>query len=107
MLEPILHVDRPDGGVGRAVGRAVLHANAAPRAIFDVDLQREARLGIAARVDRRGLEGWRRTGEPALVVVLGANDAVRADDRALTALDAEIGFPDRYLVGNIAFLVPG
>ena len=107
MLEPVLHVDRLDGEVGRAVRRAVLHADAAPRAVLDVDLQREARVGIAARVDRRGLEGRRRAGEPALVVVLGPNHAVRADDGALAALDAEVGFPDRHFVGDVPLLVPG
>jgi hypothetical protein len=107
MREPVLHVDRLDGEVGRAVRRTVLHADAAPRAVLDVDLQREARLWIAARVDGRGLEGRRRVREPALIVVLGSNHAVRADDRALAALDAEVGVPDRYLVGDIPFLEPG
>ncbi len=107
MLEPILHVDRFDGGVGRAVRRTVLHADTAPGAVFDVDLQREARVGIAAGVDGRSLEDLRRAVEPALVVVLGPDHAVRADDRALAALDAEVGLPDRDLVGDIPLLVSG
>ena len=105
VLEAILHVDRLDGGVVRAVRGTVLHAHAAAGAVFEVDLQREARFGIAARVDRRGLEGLRRAGQPALVVVLGANHAVWTDDRALAALDAEVGFPDRHVVGDVPLLV--
>src|SRR5262245_18910291 len=101
MLEPVLHVDRPDGEVRRAVCGAVLDADAAPRAVLDVDLQCETRIGVAARVDGRGLEGGRRASEPALVVVLGPNHAVWTDDGALAALDAEVGVPHRYLVGDI------
>src|SRR5262245_31568918 len=107
MLEPVLHVDGLDGNVGWAVCGAVLDADPAPRALLDVDLQREARLGITAGVDGRGFEGRRRASEPALIVVLGPNDTVRTDDGALAALDAEVGFPDRYFVRDISLLVPG
>src|SRR5207342_1417567 len=49
VLEAVLHVDRFDRKVGRAVRVAVLDADAAPRTVFDIDLQRETRVGIAAR----------------------------------------------------------
>ena len=39
------------------------------------------------------------------MIVAGANDAVRADEAALPALDAEILFPDRHDFGDVALLV--
>src|SRR5688500_20296369 len=101
MLEPVLHVDRLHGRIVRAMRRAVLHADAAPGAVFDVNLQREARVGIAARVDRRSFEDRRRAGQPALIAVLRPNHAASADDGALAALDADIAFPDRDLAGAV------
>ena len=56
MLEPVFHVDRLDCEVGRTVRRTVFHADATAGAVFDVDLQRETRIWVAARVDRHRLE---------------------------------------------------
>ena len=82
-------------GLRRAVDRAVLHAQRAPGAVLHVELQGEAAAGEAAGVHRG------RWGTPpahprqgvGLGIVLGADHAVRTDDRALAALDAEIRDP--------------
>ena len=106
MLQTRTHVDRLDTAAScGAVRRTVLDAHAAAGAVLDIDLERVARLGIAARVDRHGLESRRRVFEPRAVVVLRADDAVRADDGALAALDAEIGLPDGHFLGDVALLV--
>ena len=99
-------VDRLDAGIDRAVRRAAFHAQAAARAILDIELQGEADVGIAAGVDRRRFEGFRRAVEARLVVIFGADDAVRADEAALAALNAEIGPPDGHFIGDVA-LFPG
>src|SRR5271157_5008879 len=105
MLQTGLHVDRPNIQIPGAVGRAVLDAYAATGTVLDIDLQRIAGFRIAARIDGGGFEFRRRAGETILVVILGADDAVRADDRALPALDAEVRIPDRHLLGNVALFV--
>ncbi len=53
---------------------------------------------------RRRLEGRRRAGERSLVVDLGADRGVRADERALVALDADLRVPHRNLESEVALL---
>ena len=67
--------------------------------------KREAPVGVAARVDRRRSESLRRAFEQRGIIGLGPDHAVRADDAALAALDAEIRFPDRHGERHIALLV--
>ena len=50
------HVDGLDARLARADRRAGLDAEAAAGAVLDIELQREAGVRIAARVDRRRLE---------------------------------------------------
>ena len=99
------HVDRLDARLARARDRAGLDAEAAAGAVLHVELQREARFRVAARIDRRRLERGGRGGEQILVVVARTDDAVRTNEAALSALDAEILLPDRDLVGDVALLV--
>jgi hypothetical protein len=51
------------------------------------------------------MKGGGRGAEETLVVVARADDAVRTDEAALPALDAEILFPDWHFVGNVALLI--
>ena len=97
-------VDCLDAGIARAVRRADLDADAAARAILKIELQREAHVGVAARINRGRFEADRSAVELVLVVVFGADDAVRAGEAALTALDAEIWLPHGYTIGDIALL---
>jgi hypothetical protein len=105
VLQSGLHVDRPNTEILGAVGGAILDAYAATGAVLDIDLQRVARVGIAARIDRGGFEICRCVGQTVLVIILGADDAVWADDCALPALDAEVRVPDRHLLGDVALFV--
>ena len=57
------HVDRLDARLARADRRAGFDAETAAGAVLDVELQREARFRVAARVDRRRLEGGGRGGQ--------------------------------------------
>ena len=101
----VRHVDCLDARLARADRRAGLDAEAAAGAILDVELQRETGLRVAACVDRGRLEGGGRAGEEVLVVVARADNAVRADEAALAALDAEVFLPHRHAVGDVALLV--
>ncbi len=105
MIQPGLHVDGPDVEVLRLVGRTVLDAYATAGAVLDIDLERIARLGIAACIDGSGFELGRRVCKTIRVVIFGTDDAVRADDRALSALDAEVRIPHRHLLGNVALFI--
>ena len=97
-------VDRLHAGIARAVRRTHLDADAAAGAVLQVDLQREAHVGIAARVDRRGLEPGRAPLQLAIAVVFGADHAVGAGEPALAALDAQVWLPHRHVVGDVALL---
>ena len=96
------HIDRLHARLARADRRAGLDAQAAAGAILDIELQGEARFRIAARVDGRRFEARGRAGQRALVIVSRADDAMRADEAALAALDAEVLLPDRDRFGDIA-----
>ena len=99
-----LEIDRLDPGLDRAMCRAGLDAEAASRAVLHIKLQREADIGIAPRIDRCRLEAIGRAIEPGLVIIFGPDDAMGADEAALPALHAEIGAPDRHLVGDVSLL---
>ena len=93
--------------VARRRHRARLDAQAAAGAVLDVDLQRVPGVRQADRVQRRRREGLRRAVQSALVVVPGADHAVRADEAAVAALDAQLGVPGRDQIGDVALLVRG
>ena len=100
-------IDRLDRRIERIVGRTMIDADPATRAVFDCDLQREALVGVAARIDRGRCKALRRVLEQRVIVGLGPDHAVRTDDAALAALDAEIRLPDRHREGDVALLVLG
>ena len=99
-------VDRLADRVARRDDRAGLDAQPAAGAVLDVDLQRVAACpgspGASSGADRNPSGAPSRRG---LVVVLGADHAVRADEAAVAALDAQVGVPDRDQLGDVALLV--
>ena len=98
------HVDRLVAGLAPCSSPGRPRRTGAAGAVLDVDLQRVARLREAARVDRRRSEARRRAVQRALVVELGADHAVRADEAAVAALDADLRLPDRHDLGDVALL---
>src|SRR5262249_56414479 len=96
LLQPRLHVDGADVELFGAVRRAILDAAAAAGAVLDIDLEGVAGVGAAAGIDRRGLGLGRRPFRLACVVALGGDDALRAGDGDLAALDAADRIPDRH-----------
>src|SRR5262249_30424325 len=89
-----------DGGDGTG-----LDAQLAAGAVLDVDLQRVARVGKSDGIERSGEERVRSAVQLLVVEVARANDAVRADEAAVAALDAEVGLPDSDKIGDVALLV--
>ncbi len=101
------HVDRLALHLGLVLGRAHVDADTATRAVVGrhldgqlvpvefarTELLREEPVGCP--VERRRLEG------------LHADRGVRAHHGALAAVDAQVGFPDRDLDGELALLVGG
>ena len=98
-------VDRLAFGVVGRPDRAGLDAQLAAGAVLHVDLQREAGVREPAGVQRRRLEIRRRLLQQGLVVVGGPDDAVRADEAAVAALDAQVRIPFRDQFGDVALLV--
>ena len=98
-------VDRLADRVARRDDRARLDAQLAAGAVLDVDLQRVAGVGQPDGLERSRLEPVRCALQAGLVVVPGADHAVRADEAAVAALDAEIGVPDRDQLRDVALLV--
>ena len=92
-------------GVVRRPDRAGLDAQLASGAVLHVDLQREAGVREPAGVQRRRLEIRRRLLQQGLVVVGGPDDAVRADEAAVAALDAKVRIPFRDQFGDVALLI--
>ena len=64
-------------------------------------------LGNSLNLDVHVLEGRRSIGQQLLVVDLLADDGVRANHDAFAALDAQVGFPDRDLQGDVALFPLG
>ena len=98
-------VDRLAPGFAGREHRAGLDAQRAAGAVLDVDLQGVARVGQAAGVQRCRAERLGRPGQRRLVVVRGPDHAVRADEAAVAALDAQVGVPVRDQIGDVALLV--
>ena len=98
-------VDRLVLGVGGRRDRAGLHAEAASGAVLEVDHQGESGTGQPARGERHGGEAFWSRGQQRLVVELGPDHAVRADEAAVAALDAEPRVPGGDLVGDVALLI--
>jgi len=110
LLAAFQHRSQVDGLALRLADRrhrAGFHAQAATGAVLRVDLQRVPRIGQTGRIQRSRIEAGRRTGQTGRRVVLGAQHRVRADERAVPALDAGLGIPDRDDVGDVPLLVLG
>ena len=92
--------------VGLVAARADLDAHAAAGAVLDRHLHGPLLAGVllALGVDR--LEGRRSALQVHRVVDLGADAGVRAVQRALAALDAQLGIPHRHLERDVALLPP-
>ena len=101
-----VEIDRLVRGVASDRDRTGLHAQAAARAVLDVDLERVSRLrqpGAFGGADLKS--GGARPG--ARSCSSGCGSRCGADERAVAALDAELRLPDRDLVGDVALLVLG
>ena len=100
-------VERLVAGELLVLGRADLDADPAAGAVVgrDLDRHRHARQVLRAPLLRAEARG--RAGELGRVVDLHPDRRVRADERALGAVDAERLVPDRQLVGEVALLEVG
>ena len=93
--------------LGLALGRAHVDAHAAAGAVVGRDLDREAVPGEVLRAELLVQELVRGVGHRLGREDLHADGGVRADDGALAAVDADVGVPDRDLLGDGPLLVPG
>ena len=98
-------VDRLADRVARRHGRAGLDAQPTSGAVLDVDLQRVTAVREPGGLQRSRPEPLRCALQAGRVVVPGADHAVRADEAAVAALDAQVGVPDRDQLGDVALLV--
>ena len=85
--------------------RAGLDAQPAAGAVLRVHLQRVAGVRQTDSAQRHGRERCGCAAESVLLVELGADHAVRADESAVAALDAGVGVPYRDELGDVAFFV--
>ena len=85
------------------LGGADVDADAAPGAVVGRDLDRELMAVEFARAERLRQEAVGRAGERLGLVGLHPDGRVRADDGALAAVDAQVGFPDRDLGASLRF----
>ena len=100
-----VEVDRLAHGVAARRDRAGLDAQPAAGAVLDVHLQRVPGLRQAGCVERCRAEALGSPVQLRRLVVARADHAVRADEAAVAALDAQLGVPDRDQVRDVALLV--
>ena len=101
-----LHVDGLVADLGLALGRADVDAHAAAGAVVGRDLDGEPVVGQVVRAELPCY--MKPAGAPATACGredLHADRGVRADDGALAAVDADVGIPDRDLLGDGPLLV--
>ena len=79
-----------------------VHAQVAAGAVLGRHLDRVRHSLVVSPLIVNRLEGTWSTGEGFLAIHLGPDRRVRADERALVALDAELRIPDRDLQGDVA-----
>ncbi len=91
-------------GLVRSLAGTDVDAEVAAGAVLRRDLDRVALPLVLVALVRRRLERLRRAGERALVVDLRADGGVRTHQRALVALDADLGVPDRDLEREVPLL---
>ena len=93
--------------VGLGLGRAHVDADAAAGAVVGRHLDREPVIGQVLGAERLVQEVRRGVGDRVGVEDLHADGGVGAHDGALAAVDADVGIPDRDLLGDGPLLVPG
>ena len=102
-----LHVDRLVADLGLALGRAHVHADPASGAVVGRDLYGQSMASEILRAELLVEELRRCVGNGSRWKDLHPDGGVRADDRALAAVDADVGVPDRDLLGDRPLLVLG
>ena len=102
-----LEVDGLVLDLGLALGRADVHADAAAGAIVRGHLDGDPVVQQVAGLEFLGLEARRRALDGRGRVDLHPDCGVRADHRALAAVDADRRIPDRELQGDGPLLEPG
>ena len=100
-----LHRERTRAAFFFGLYRAVVGAEAAAGAVFRSDLYGEGFAGEVFPFRVGVLEGLGSIVKELLVVDLGAYRRVRADEHALTALDAEVRIPDGDVYRYVPLLV--
>ena len=108
--EQRLQVVEVDRLAARLIGRGHrtgLDAQPASGAVLDVHLQREPGVREAGPLQQRRPEAVGSALQALRGVVAGADHAVRADEAAVAALDAELRIPDGDDVRDVALLVLG
>ena len=98
------HVDGLQSNLGLVFSRAGFHAQRAAGAVFGGYLDGVERVGQFTELSFGGFKGLWSACQILRVVNFLANDAVRADERAFSALDTYIRVPDRDFQGDIPFL---
>ncbi len=93
--------------VGPVDRGADLGAQAAPGAVVRGDLDGDPQTGEVLLLRGAGLEGGGGVGEQRRVERGHPDRGVRADQRALAAVDAQVRVPDGQFVGDAALLVAG
>ena len=99
--------DRAPRRLVHGLDRAGLHAQPAAGAVLHVDLQGVAGLRQAGGVERRREETLGGVADGIGGVALGAQYGVRADERAVAALDAGLGVPFGHDLRDVALLELG
>ena len=102
-----LHVDRLVTHLGLRLRRAHVDADTAAGAVVRRHLDRHAVAGDVLGAEVLGLERCRGAVERRRLEHLHPDRRVRADDGALAAVDADVGVPDRDLLGDGPLLVLG
>ena len=100
------HVDALALHLALVVCRARLHAHTATGAVVGRDLDGEAHSGHVAAAEGLRLHRVAQALQRRRLVDLHADRRVRADDRTLAAIDAQVRFPYRDLGRDGALLVP-
>ena len=99
------HIDGLLARIGLVLGRANTDAKRATRAIFRCDGERVELIFLALPLRRDALEGCRSLVCQFRREDLGADHTVRANHRALAALDADVFIPDWNEGCNVALFV--
>ena len=101
------HVDRLALGLAAVAGGAHLHAQGAAGAVFGGHLDGEGLAGKGGVAGGGGAEALGGCGEEIRGAHLGADHRMGAHQHALAALHAQVRFPHRHRIGDVALLPAG